>query len=89
MSKLERKVIIEIIKKALYIWTGLCLFVVGVVFSLFPFVPGFIPVIIGIAFIAKGSKTFRKQHYIKRFLKYVKVRLKNEKGFIRRLASFF
>ncbi len=89
MPKLERKVIVGIMKKALYIWSGLCLLVIGFVFSLFPFAPGFIPAIIGIALIAKGSRTVRKQHHIRKFLKYIKDRLKKEKGMVKRFASFF
>ena len=46
--------IIITIKKALYIWTGLCAVIFGIVSLVLPILPGLIVVILGLSLIAHG-----------------------------------
>ncbi len=89
MAKLGRDQLWMIIKKALFIWAGICLIAVGLVGMILPIFPGVIPLAIGVILIAKGSRRFRKHHYVKSFLMNIRQRLKKQKGWIAKLSSFF
>jgi len=89
MPKLSRIEFIRFIKKALYIWAGICFFSIGFVGIIFPILPGFLFMIVGMAFLAKGSKRVRRQGYVSRTLQNFRKHRKHQNSMIRKLASFF
>ena len=88
MTKLGSDAMLKIIKKALLIWGGICLFLFGLVSLLFPILPGILLSVLGIALIARGSDWFREQHYVKKFIIFVKKKLQKKKGLMAKIASF-
>lgn len=88
MAKLSPDAILEIIKRALLIWGGVCLFFIGLAGLLLPILPGIILSLFGIILIARGSTRFREHHFVKKCLLFFKNKLKNKKGLAGKIASF-
>ncbi len=47
------------VKRSVYFVLGIFLILLGIVGALLPFLPGFIPFIIGVVLLSKSSKTIR------------------------------
>lgn len=79
------KGIIKTIKKALFIWTGICLVIIGLVLMPMPVLPGIIFVLIGISLIThafQNKKAYSlKEQYDKILLLFKKVNKYLEKKY--------
>lgn len=83
------KNLFEYMRRVALIWIGFCFLMLGLIGTIFPFLPGILFLLMGLVFVARGSDTFRRHHYIKRLFRYIRTKLKKQKGLVRRLASFF
>jgi len=64
------------IKKAILIWSGACLIVLGIAGIVFPVFPGIILLFIGLIFILRGLGRTKERKYLKGTLKNIILKLK-------------
>lgn len=92
MPKLTKIELLRYVKKAFYIWSGLCLIIIGIAGLILPIIPGIIPIAFGITLLAKGSKKFRNHEYTKKIYSQANVvreEIKNRKKVAGKIISIF
>lgn len=72
MTNLNGKVLKTFIKKVAYIWSGVCLILIGIVGIVLPVLPGIIFVFLGIVLLSKGSSRIKNAQHIRRLFKISK-----------------
>jgi len=67
--------IFDTMKKAFLFWTGSALIIIGLISLLFPFIPGFILILLGLALCTRGSENLVKKILSNKWISFIKLKL--------------
>lgn len=59
MTNFNGQILKNFIKKAIYVWTGICSILFGIVGTILPILPGLVFILLGLILLSKGSSSFK------------------------------